>query len=76
MQVVEWLLENGSSVDSQSQAGTPLLWAAGSGQAAIVKALLRAGADPNAAAADGTSAVLLAAAAGAFLCSQSSWESA
>ena len=69
--VVEWLLENGAPVDALSEAGTPLLWAAGSGQQHVVKELLRAGANADALGTDGVSATLMASAAGTvcLLCS-------
>lgn len=62
--VVHWFLDHGTPVDAPSTAGTPLLWASGSGQADVVEALLQAGANPDATAADGVSAILMASAAG------------
>lgn len=58
------LLASGADVDAVSSAGTPLLWAAGSGNQEAVSTLLEAKADPNARTSDGVGAVLLAAAAG------------
>ncbi|MCJ1425632.1 hypothetical protein MMC29_003532 [Sticta canariensis] len=63
-EVVRWLLQQGVPADSQSSAGTPLLWASGSGQDAVVCELLAAGADANATTPDGVSAVIMASAAG------------
>lgn len=62
--MIEALLEAGANVDAPSEAGTPLLWACGSGHTKAVRALLAAGADPNARSADGVGAMLMAAAAG------------
>ncbi|KAK9813546.1 hypothetical protein WJX73_006231 [Symbiochloris irregularis] len=62
--VVRWLLDNGTPVDLPSPAGTPLLWASGSGQVATSKVLLEAGANPDVQGTDGVSAILMAAAAG------------
>ena len=67
LEVVHWLLQHGAPVDSSSPAGTPLLWAAGSGQDSAVSQLLAAGADVNATTADGISAVIMASAAGRVL---------
>lgn len=51
-------------MDADSQAGNPLLWAAGSGGSANVELLLEAGADPNAMGPDETTALLMATATG------------
>jgi len=64
MAIVEALLDAGANLEAPSETGTPLLWAAGSGSQEVVGQLLAAGADPNARAADGVTAMLMAAASG------------
>lgn len=63
---MEALLGAGADVEAASEAGPPLLWAAGSSAAgaAVVRALLAAGADVNARAAGGITALFMAAASG------------
>jgi ankyrin repeat protein len=39
-ELMEYLLSKGAEVDSQSDAGTPLIWAAGHGQQDALKVLL------------------------------------
>lgn len=63
--VVEALVEGGADVEAGSDAGPPLLWAAGSGSPATVAALLAAGASPAATAPGNVSAAFMAAASGA-----------
>ena len=63
--MVEALVAAGADLEAPSDAGTPLLWAAGSGAADAVGALLRAGAAPNAVAEGHVSAVFMATASGA-----------
>lgn len=63
-EVLKALLEAGGAVDAPSTAGTPLLWAAGSGNRRAVECLLAAGADPNALTSDDVGAMLMAAASG------------
>lgn len=60
------LLEGGAHVAASSEAGPPLLWAAGSSAAGagIVQALLAVGADVNAHTAAGVTALFMAAASG------------
>jgi len=52
-------------LEAPTDAGTPLLWAAGSGAEAAVAALLAAGASPDAFAEGHVSAVFMATASGA-----------
>lgn len=40
VELISFLLSRGVDVDSQSDAGTPLIWAAGHGQQEAVKLLL------------------------------------
>jgi hypothetical protein len=63
------LLEGGAHVAASSEAGPPLLWAAGSSAAGagIVQALLAVGADVNAHTAAGVTALFMAAASGGLL---------
>lgn len=61
---MEALIQAGADLEVASDAGTPLLWAAGSGALDVVKALLVAGASPAAVADGNVSAVFMAAASG------------
>jgi ankyrin repeat protein len=45
MEIMELLISKGINVESQSDAGTPLIWAAGHGQPESVKLLLKHNAD-------------------------------
>uniref|UniRef100_A0A7I4DT92 Serine/threonine-protein kinase BSK1-like TPR repeats domain-containing protein n=1 Tax=Physcomitrium patens TaxID=3218 RepID=A0A7I4DT92_PHYPA len=54
----------GVDVDSPSDAGSPLIWAAGHDHPKAVKVLLESGANPNAATDDDVTALVTAAAAG------------
>ncbi|XVF06340.1 hypothetical protein REPUB_Repub06bG0039400 [Reevesia pubescens] len=58
----------GVEVDSQSDAGTPLVWAAGHGQPDAVKVLLEHHANPNAETEDDITPLLSAVAAGSLAC--------
>lgn len=62
--MVDALTAAGAALDAPSPAGTPLLWAAGSGQAATAQALLAQGCQRDAVTDDGVSAALMAAAMG------------
>ncbi len=62
--MVEALVAAGADLEAPSDAGTPLLWAAGSGAADVVAALLAAGAAPDALAEGHVSAVFMATASG------------
>ncbi|MCL7048274.1 hypothetical protein MKW94_002120, partial [Papaver nudicaule] len=64
------LLSKVAEVDSQSDAGTPLIWAAGHGQPDAVKILLEHHANPNAETDDGITPLLSAVAAGALPCAE------
>lgn len=58
------LLEAGADKEAESSTGTPLLWAAGSGNVDAVKALLSADVNCNATSSDGCGAILMASAGG------------
>ncbi|XP_026396506.1 uncharacterized protein LOC113291157 [Papaver somniferum] len=62
------LLSKLVEVNSQGDAGTPLIWAAGHGQPDAVKILLEHYANPNAETDDGITSLLCAVAAGALPC--------
>lgn len=46
-ELMEYLLSKGAEVESQSDAGTPLIWAAGHGQPDALKVLLEHHANVN-----------------------------
>ncbi|CAN6327084.1 unnamed protein product [Urochloa humidicola] len=62
------LISKGVDIESESDAGTPLVWAAGHGQLDAVKLLLQHNAKPNTENADGITALLSATAAGSLPC--------
>ena len=66
MAVVKVLLEHVADADAACDASPPVMWAAGSGKAASLEALLQAGADPNSPGNSNVTAPLAAAAAGAY----------
>uniref|UniRef100_A0A5B7BTU0 Putative ankyrin-1 n=1 Tax=Davidia involucrata TaxID=16924 RepID=A0A5B7BTU0_DAVIN len=68
IELLEFLLSKGVDVDSQSDAGTPLIWAAGHGQQDAVKVLLDHHADPNAETDDNITPLLSSVAAGSLAC--------
>ncbi|KAI3518906.1 hypothetical protein L1887_07796 [Cichorium endivia] len=68
IELMEVLLSSGVEVDSQSDAGTPLVWAAGHGQQDALKLLLKHNADPNIETDDGITPLLSAVAAGSLPC--------
>lgn len=68
IELMEVLLSTGVEVDSQSDAGTPLVWAAGHGQQDALKLLLKHKADPNIETDDGITPLLSAVAAGSLPC--------
>lgn len=66
--LLKLLLSRGVNVDSESDAGTPLVWAAGHVQNDAVKVLLEHHANPNAETDDGITPLLSAVAAGSMDC--------
>ena len=58
------LLEHGADASAACDAGSPVMWAAGSGKSATLEALLQGGADPNTPGNANVTAVLAASAAG------------
>ncbi len=65
--IVDALVTAGAALEAPSSAGTPMLWAAGSGQAETVEALLAHGCQRNVVTEDGVGAALMAAAMGKSL---------
>lgn len=68
IELLRSLLSKGVDVDSQSDAGTPLIWAAGHGQQDAVKVLLEHHANPNAETDDNITPLLSSVAAGSLAC--------
>lgn len=68
IELMELLISNGADVNSQSESGTPLIWAAGHGQQDALKLLLKHKADPNIETDDGITPLLSAVAAGSLPC--------
>ncbi|PSS35792.1 Ankyrin-1 like [Actinidia chinensis var. chinensis] len=68
IELLRFLLSKSVDVDSQSDAGTPLIWAAGHGQQDAVKVLLEHHADPNVETDDGITPLLSSVAAGSLAC--------
>ncbi|XP_047095612.1 putative ankyrin repeat protein RF_0381 [Lolium rigidum] len=68
IELMKLLLGKGVDVESESDAGTPLVWAAGHGQQEAVKLLLQHNAKPNNETADGITSLLSAVAAGSIPC--------
>lgn len=68
IELLQFLISRGVSVDSQSDAGTPLIWAAGHEQPNAVKVLLEHHADPNIETDDGITPLFSAVAAGSVPC--------
>ncbi|XP_058738659.1 uncharacterized protein LOC131610671 [Vicia villosa] len=68
IELLEHLLSKGINTDLESDAGTPLVWAAGHAQQAAVTALLKHGANPNAETDDGITPLLSSVAAGSLEC--------
>ena len=62
--VVKLLLEHGADASAACDAGSPVMWAAGSGKSATLEALLQGGADPNTPGNANVTAALAASAAG------------
>ncbi len=61
------LLEHGADANAACDAGSPVMWAAGSGKSATLEALLQGGADPNTAGNSNVTAALAASASGTVL---------
>ncbi|GJQ96341.1 ankyrin repeat family protein [Tanacetum coccineum] len=68
IELMELFLSVGVDVDSQSDSGTPLVWAAGHAQQDAVKLLLKHKADPNIETGDGVNLLLCTVAAGSLPC--------
>ncbi|KAL2461026.1 Ankyrin repeat family protein [Abeliophyllum distichum] len=68
IELLKFLLAKGVNVDLQSDAGTPLIWAAGHCQQDAVKLLLEHNANPNAQTEDDITPLLSAVAAGSLAC--------
>ncbi|CAI9271880.1 unnamed protein product [Lactuca saligna] len=68
IELMEALLSIGVEVDSQSDAGTPLVWASGHGQQDALKLLLKHKANPNIETDDGITPLLSAVAACSLPC--------
>lgn len=68
VELIHLLLSKGLPVDTPSDAGSPLIWAAGNDRLEAVKALLDHGANPNAETDDNVTALLSAVAAGSLDC--------
>ncbi|PON73436.1 N-terminal acetyltransferase A, auxiliary subunit [Trema orientale] len=68
IELLRHLISKGVDVNSQSDAGTPLIWAAGHGQEEALKALLEHHANPNAETDDDITPLLSAVAAGSLPC--------
>ena len=62
--VVKLLLECGANANAACDAGTPAMWAAGSGKSGTLQTLLQAGANPDAAGNSNVTPALAASAAG------------
>jgi len=62
--VVKLLLEHGADASAACDAGSPVMWAAGSGKSATLEVLLQGGADPNTPGNANVTAALAASAAG------------
>ncbi|XP_022744478.1 ankyrin-1-like isoform X2 [Durio zibethinus] len=68
IELLKYILATGVEVDLQSDAGTPLVWAAGHAQPDAVKVLLEHHANPNAETEDNITPLLSAVAAGSLAC--------
>ncbi|XP_059649308.1 uncharacterized protein LOC132295173 isoform X2 [Cornus florida] len=68
IELLRFLLSKGVNVDSQSDAGTPLIWAAGHDQPDAVKLLLEHHADPNVETDDDITPLLSSVAAASLPC--------
>ncbi|KAM7469129.1 hypothetical protein LguiA_007312 [Lonicera macranthoides] len=70
IELMRFLLSRDVEVNSQSDSGSPLIWAAGHAQPDAVKVLLENHADPNAETDDDITPLLSAVAAGSLTCLQ------
>ncbi|KAM7473458.1 hypothetical protein LguiB_020701 [Lonicera macranthoides] len=70
IELMRFLLSRDVEVNSQSDSGSPLIWAAGHAQPDAVKVLLENHADPNAETDDDITPLLSAVAAGSLACLQ------
>ncbi|BBH06711.1 ankyrin repeat family protein [Prunus dulcis] len=68
IELLRYLISKGADVNSQSEAGTPLIWAAGHGQQDAVKVLLEHHANPNSENDDSITPLLSSVAAGSLPC--------
>ncbi|KAF1892060.1 hypothetical protein Lal_00036414 [Lupinus albus] len=68
IELINYLLSRGVNIDLESDAGTPLVWAAGHAQQTALSVLLQHGANPNAETDDGITPVLSSVAAGSLAC--------
>lgn len=68
IEIMKILLGKGVDIESKSESGTPLVWAAGHGQQDAVKLLLEHNAKPDTETADGITSLLSAVAAGSLPC--------
>lgn len=68
IELLQYLLSKEVDVNSPSDAGTPLVWAAGHGEQEAVKILLQHNSDPNAVTDDDITPLLSAVASGSFPC--------
>ncbi|KAF2287703.1 hypothetical protein GH714_002380 [Hevea brasiliensis] len=71
IELLRYLLSKGVEVDSESDAGTPLIWAAGHAQPDALKILLEHHANPNSETEDNITPLLSAVAAGSLACLES-----
>ncbi|XP_021621660.1 ankyrin-1 isoform X1 [Manihot esculenta] len=71
IELLRYLLSKGVEVDSESDAGTPLIWAAGHAQPDALKVLLEHHANPNSETEDNITPLLSAVAAGSLACLES-----
>ncbi|KAK3200678.1 hypothetical protein Dsin_024093 [Dipteronia sinensis] len=68
IELLTYLLSKGVEVDSESDSGTPLIWAAGHGQPEAVKVLMEHNANPDSETEDNITPLLSAVAAGSLAC--------
>ncbi|WCJ43873.1 ankyrin repeat family protein [Euphorbia peplus] len=71
LELLRYLLSKSVEINSQSESGTPLIWAAGHAQNDTLKVLLEHHANPNGETEDGITPLLSAVAAGSLACIES-----